>query len=160
MDHRTEDDGIASRPLPRPALGAASVIVDLRGRILLVHHTYGALNWEIPGGGTEPDESVEETAIREAREEVGIELAPLRLTGIYWEPGWNPGGLHHFIFRTSLAPDSPEPRPDLVEISECAWFPVDRLPRPLSDFTARRIQDALSERAAGVFVVPERRWLP
>lgn len=160
MHHRTEDDGIASRPAPRPALGAASVIVDPRGRVLLVHHTYGALNWELPGGGTEPDESVEETAIREAREEVGIELAGLRLTGIYWEPAWGPGGLHHVVFRTSPSPGSPEPRPDLVEISECAWFSVDRLPRPLSDFTARRIEDALSERTAGVFVVPERRWLP
>lgn len=152
--------GLPVRPVPRTALGAASVIVDRDRRILLVHHTYGALNWEIPGGGTEPDESVEQTAIREAREEVGVELAGLRLTGIYWEPAWGPGGLHHFVFRTSLSPGSPAPCPDLVEISECAWFPADRLPRPLSDFTARRIEDALSDRAAGVFVVPERRWLP
>ena len=151
--------GMPIRPLPRTALGAASVLVDPRGRVLLVHHTYGALNWELPGGGTEPDESVEETAIREAREEVGVTLAARRLTGVYWEPTWGPGGLHHFVFRTSLAPGSPEPHADLNEISECAWFDVAALPRPLSDFTVRRIDDALSDRPAGLFVVPARRWL-
>ena len=160
---RTIDDVLAGQPvqpLPRTALGAASVIVDARGRVLLVHHTYGALNWEIPGGGTDPDESVEETAIREAREEVGIVLGERRLVGVYWEGAWGPGGLHHFVFRASLAPGSPEPRAtDLKEISECGWFPPDRLPRPMSDFTARRIEDALSDRPAGVFVVGERRWL-
>ena len=152
--------GLPTRSLPRTALGAASVIVDPRGQVLLVHHTYGALNWEIPGGGAEPDESAEETAIREAREEVGVTLAARRLTGIYWEPSWGPGGMHHFVFRTALTPDSADPHPDGTEISECGWFATDRLPRPLSDFTARRIEDALSDRPASVFVVPERRWLP
>ena len=153
--------GLPVQPLPRTALGAASVIVDPRGRVLLVHHTYGGLNWEIPGGGTDPDESVEETAIREAREEVGVVLGERRLVGVYWEGTWGPGGLHHFVFRTSLAPGSPEPRAtDLQEISECGWFAPDRLPRPISDFTARRIADALSDRPPGVSVVPDRKWLP
>ncbi len=146
---------------PRPtALGAASVILDEDDRVLLVHHTYGQLNWEIPGGGGEPHESAEETAIREAREEVGVELHDRRLTGVYWEPGWRDGlGLHHFVFRAILAPGS-VPRPsDPNEISECGWFALDALPRPLSSFTAQRIEDALSDRPVGVIVVSERRWL-
>src|SRR6266550_908332 len=36
-----------SGPIP---IGAASVISDATGRVLLVHHTYGERNWEIPGG--------------------------------------------------------------------------------------------------------------
>jgi len=144
----------------RPSVfGAATVIVRER-RILLVHHTYGELNWEIPGGGADPGESAEAAARREALEETGVTLAGLRLTGVYWEPqgafGW-----HHFVFRADLAPGSSEPHAaDTGEISECGWFAPDQLPRPLSDFTARRIEDALSGEAAGLFVVSERRWLP
>lgn len=32
-------------------VGAAAFIVDGEGRVLLVKHTYGRLNWELPGGG-------------------------------------------------------------------------------------------------------------
>ena len=158
MGRRTSDHPLLDRP--PGALGAASVILDEIGRVLLVHHTYGALNWELPGGGSEPHESAEDTAIREAREEVGVEIHDRRLTGVYWEPGWRDGlGLHHFVFRAVLAPGS-VPRPsDPNEISECGWFAPDALPRPLSSFTAQRIEDALSDRPAAVFVVPERRWL-
>lgn len=143
----------------RPSVFGAATVIVRDERVLLVRHTYGELNWEIPGGGADPGESAEQAARREALEETGVTLGGLRLTGVYWEPqgalGW-----HHFVFRTDLAPDSPEPHvADTGEISECRWFAVDQLPRPLSDFTARRIEDALSGRPAGVFVVSERRWL-
>ena len=52
-------------------LGSASVILDDHGRILLVKHGYGELNWELPGGRGEANESAEDTARREAREDQG-----------------------------------------------------------------------------------------
>lgn len=145
---------------PRPSVFGAATVIVRDGQVLLVHHTYGELNWELPGGGADPGESAEAAARREALEETGVTLTALRLTGVYWEPkgalGW-----HHFVFRADLAEGSPEPHAaDAGEISECGWFAVDALPRPLSDFTARRIADALSDQAPGVFVVPERTWLP
>jgi len=45
-------------------------------RVLLVRHSYGAENWELPGGAAERDESVLETAIREVREETGLDVVP------------------------------------------------------------------------------------
>ena len=143
----------------RPSVFGAATVIVRDGRVLLVHHTYGELNWELPGGGADPGESAEQAARREALEEVGVPLTIERMTGVYWEPhgalGW-----HHFVFRASLAPGSSEPyAADRTEISECGWFAVDALPRPMSDFTARRIEDALSDRPAGVFLVPDRRWL-
>jgi len=143
----------------RPSVFGAAAVIVRDDRVLLVHHTYGELNWEIPGGGADPGESAEAAARREALEETGVIIAGLRLTGVYWEPqgafGW-----HHFVFWAELAPGSPEPQvADAGEISEVGWFAPDQLPRPLNDFTALRIEDALSGRAAGLFVVPERRWL-
>ena len=56
----------------RTALGAACVIFDDGGRVLLVHHTYGRSNWELPGGGSEPGEAPDETAMRELLEETAL----------------------------------------------------------------------------------------
>jgi 8-oxo-dGTP diphosphatase len=58
---------------PGRRVGVAAFIVDGRGRVLLVRHTYGPLNWELPGGASEPGESVVQTALRELREEAGVE---------------------------------------------------------------------------------------
>ena len=38
-------------------LGSAAVILDSAGRLLMVHHSCGHLNWELPGGGSESGES-------------------------------------------------------------------------------------------------------
>ena len=117
-------------------------------------HGYGERNWELPGGRGEAGESVEETARREAREEVGIELEDIRLTGVYWEPS---ADAHHFVFR-ALAVGRPRVA-DENEIAEVRWFSRDALPRPVSDFTIRRIDDALAGHPAAVTVIGERVWL-
>jgi ADP-ribose pyrophosphatase YjhB (NUDIX family) len=138
----------------RGMLGASSVIVDDTARILLVRHSYGEHNWELPGGRGEPSESIEETARREAREETGIELEIVRLTGVYWEPR---ASMHHFAF---LARALGRPRAvDPAEIDECGWFPLSTMPRPMSDFTMRRVTDALDGAAARVHTIGPRVWL-
>ncbi len=151
---------IAARTPPswiRP-IGAASVITDDRDRVLLVRHTYGELNWEIPGGGSEPGESAAATSRREVREEVGVDIRLDRLAGVYWEPGWRPSvDMHHFVFRASIVGGTP--RPSSPEIGEVRWCDPSDLPRPISDFTVRRIRDALAGGAATVGDVPRRRWL-
>jgi ADP-ribose pyrophosphatase YjhB (NUDIX family) len=134
-------------------LGAASVILDDRDRVLLVKHDYGELNWELPGGGGEPRESAEETARREAREEVGIELEVDRLTGVYWEPERD---AHHFVFRAHPKGD---PRVnDRREIAEVGWFDPGELPRPMSDFTESRIADALGGGPVRLHTIGPRVW--
>lgn len=139
-------------------IGAAAVIVDSAGRVLLVRHTYGELNWEIPGGGGEPGESASDTARREIREEVGVDASIDELIGIYWEPQWRPTvGMHHYLFRASITAGAP--RPTSAEISEARWCDPADLPRPISDFTVRRIRDALHGPRPGLAVVPPRGWL-
>ena len=59
----------------RAPIGAASVILDPGGRVLLVRHNYGRCNWEIPGGLSLPGASPDRTASRELREETGIDVA-------------------------------------------------------------------------------------
>jgi len=140
-------------------LGSSSVIVDA-GRLLLVRHAYGERNWEVPGGVLEGHESAEAAALREAREETGVALEIQRLSGIYWEPAWSTTGGHHFVFRARLTADSPKPTvTDPAEISELGWFARDALPRPISDFTVRWIDDALAGQVPSIKLVAARTWL-
>lgn len=138
-------------------LGAAAAIFDDNRRVLLVKHSYGALNWELPGGGAEEGESLEETARREVREETGLDVVAVRLSGLYYsrDSDW-----HHAVFVCRPMDAAAIPQPDAAEITACAYWPPDALPRPISDFTIRRIADAVAGAAPTTLVlVPPRRWL-
>ena len=137
-------------------LGAAAILRDGAGRVLLVRHTYGHLNWELPGGFSEAEESAAATALREVREETGLTAEVGRLSGVYYEAEHD---LHHFVFLCH-ALGAGVPRPSSPEVSECRYWDVAALPRPLSDFTLRRIDDALRAPGAAWTTIGPRRWVP
>ena len=148
-------------PPPVIAMGGACVLFDADGRVLLVRHTYGRLNWELPGGGAEHGESPDETAIREVLEETGLDVEIERLTGAYYEIGRAPGHDHgpilHFVFRVRSIDDrSPVAQPP--EIGDIGWWRIDDLPRPMSDFTERRILDAVAGGEVRVVRFETRAW--
>jgi 8-oxo-dGTP diphosphatase len=84
--------------MPRPATPPVAVdaiieLVDRPGRpIVLIERRNEPLGWAIPGGFVDVGETVEQAAIREAREETGlaIELGPL--LGVYSDPARDPRG--------------------------------------------------------------------
>lgn len=141
----------------RVALGAACVIADPDHRVLLVRHTYGRRNWELPGGHGEPGEDPLSTALRELREETGIEAADGTLTGLYLEPRHEVGPMLHAVVRVGWA-QGMRPAPSSPEIDEVRWCDPGGLPGPISDFTARRIADALSPGPPVIVTVGPRRW--
>ena len=53
-------------------LGARAIVLDPAGRVVLVRHTYVA-RWHLPGGGVAKGERVEAAAVREVREETGLD---------------------------------------------------------------------------------------
>ncbi|MFB9324545.1 NUDIX hydrolase [Paenibacillus aurantiacus] len=141
--------------MSRKPVGAAAVILDAEGRVLLVKHNYGKYNWELPGGLSELSESAASTATREVREETGLEADVERMTGVYYEPEHD---MHHFVFTCKLSSHQP-PRPDEAEVIACQYFHVDDLPRPISDFTLARIQDALNKSDDQLFhIIGPRQW--
>jgi len=141
--------------MAKKPLGAAAFIRNAAGRMLLVRHSYGPLNWELPGGAAEEGESATETAIREVREETGLNVVPERLSGVYYEPA---NDMHHFVLVCRLRDPGVLPVVRSPEIIEWGWWPVDALPRPMWDFTVWRIRDALGG-ARGLLpvVIPPRR---
>jgi 8-oxo-dGTP diphosphatase len=141
----------------RLAVGAACVVLDAEGRVLLVHHTYGRLNWELPGGLGEAGESPDEAALRELVEETGLRGGRPRLTGVYFEPNHDLAPMLHFVFRCEVD-HSAVPRASSPEVSEVGWWVIGELPRPISDFTERRILDAIADAPPVVARVVARRW--
>ncbi len=81
------------------------VIPERRGRILLMRRAieprYGA--WTYPGGFMEIDETVEECAVREAREEVGVEVRLAELVGVYSRPAPVTPGIVSIVFAGRVA---------------------------------------------------------
>lgn len=137
-------------------LGAAAIILNDEGCVLLVKQSYGQLNWELPGGGAEAGESIVETALREVREETGLRVEAERTTGVYYETVTD---FLHFAFLCHAINADAGFQLD-SEVTECAFWSLNALPRPISDFTIRRIEDALSgENQALPVNIGPRQWL-
>lgn len=132
------------------------MILDSEGKVLLVKHSYGKNNWELPGGKGEDNESAEETARREVFEEVGLEVRIEEFTGIYYEADHD---MHHFVF-TAKNVNNQVPQPSSPEILECRFCSREELPKPISDFTCKRIEDALNHDRKHLFhTVGLRQWI-
>lgn len=123
-------------------LSATAIIMNSTGKVLLVKHSYGHMAWELPGGDAEANETVEGTACREVLEETGLRVVAERMVGVYYDVG---SDMHQVVFVCRPLDGGASPKPDRGEITDCAYWSIDELPNPISDFTIRRIKDAMSE---------------
>jgi 8-oxo-dGTP pyrophosphatase MutT (NUDIX family) len=96
------------------------------GKVWLVRHTYMP-GWFMPGGGLKRDETLEEAARREAREETGAELGEITLIGAYSNfAEWKTD--HNILF---LCTDFEFKGKSDNEIAELCLFPLNELPADL-----------------------------
>ena len=83
---RTEYLNDPRAPKANSIVVAVTVFVtDKDGRVLLVHRRDNDL-WALPGGAQEIGEYVVDTAVRETREESGVDVEVIGLIGIYSNP--------------------------------------------------------------------------
>jgi len=59
------------------------VVIVAEGRVLVVKGWLSAGQWSLPGGGLHRGEDTVEGAIREVKEETGLELQPKQLSKLY-----------------------------------------------------------------------------
>jgi 8-oxo-dGTP pyrophosphatase MutT (NUDIX family) len=115
--------------------------VDRRGRLLLARHAGHADGWGTVGGAVDPGESPAEAAVREAREEIGVDVRLGRLLGVLGGPDYEvtyPNGDRvayvPAVYQAEIVAGSPAPNDG--ELSEIAWFTREELRSvPLSRFT-------------------------
>ncbi len=120
-----------------PRIGAACLIVDQAGGVLLVRQTYRK-GWHLPGGGVKWGECVEDGAKREAWEETGVVVdGPLELWGAYTY--LNPRYTDHVVIY--LARHWHRVERSSFEIAETRFFDLDDLPPDLGAGVRRRLDE-------------------
>ena len=129
-------------------IAGASTFVREGDRVLLQRRADNGA-WVVPGGAMELGERIDQTAVRETREETGLDVEPARLAGIYSEPRWiatYPHGdrVQVFVALFECRPSGGALRSDGVETAEVRWFPLDDLPVDLPGRARIRIDDALA----------------
>lgn len=113
-----------------PACAAAAVVLDEHRHVLLVRRAIEPFRgqWALPAGYQEIDETAEAAAVREVREESGIEIEVLSLLDLLFVPEdlRKPANLAVYLCR----PTGGELRAG-EDTLEAAWFDLDALPQDL-----------------------------
>ncbi|GAB3661707.1 NUDIX domain-containing protein [Actinocorallia lasiicapitis] len=124
-------------PEPTSRKPSASVIVrDELGRLLLLRRTDNGL-WTIPTGGLKKGETITECAVRECREETGIDVEITGLVGVFTTPD------HVIVYEKHgkidevrqpvnvclhARPLTHDLAPDPAEASDVRWVDPEHLP--------------------------------
>lgn len=115
---------------------ACSAIIERGGEYLLARRRDIGW-WNLPGGGLEDGETVEEGVARETLEEVGLPIRITRLVGVYSKPQKSE------VVLTFLCKPADDTQPTTSEeVSEVGWFRPDALPENTLPKHRQRVLDA------------------
>lgn len=120
-------------------LGATVAIIE-NGKILMTKRSDFEV-WCLPGGHVDESETAAEAAIREAREEVGLEVRLERFVGVYFRLGGEYSIALHLFAATPVG-GRLQVQPD--EVLEIGYFEPDALPGDMFWWHQYQVQDAMS----------------
>lgn len=151
-----------SRPARRlPAVletSAGGIVVDVQDgaahiAVIARRNRAGRVEWCLPKGHREGDETLEQTAAREVEEETGIKGRVLAVLGTidYWFSTHDKRVhkiVHHFLLEATGGRLTVENDPD-HEAIDVAWFPLSAVQEQLTFPNERRIAQMAWDRLAG-----------
>lgn len=130
------------------------ILIHEPGRgVVLIRRRNEPSGWALPGGFIDYGESAEAAALREAREETGLDVELTGLVGVYSEPGRDPR--HHTLSvvyaarvrgGTGAIPAAGPVAGD--DAADARFFAPDDLPHPMAFDHATIIADWLRARAS------------
>ncbi|MBI3767759.1 MAG: NUDIX hydrolase [Deltaproteobacteria bacterium] len=134
-------------PLPPGPSPTADVIIEIAGAgIVLVERRFPPPGWAIPGGFIEIGETAETAAVREAREETGLDVRLVELLGIYSDPTRDPRRHTLAAVYIGRAVGTPHASDDAAD---ARTFTETTLPRSLAFDHARILADYFRYRRSG-----------
>lgn len=104
-------------------LAAAGVVIDSSGRWLVVKKAYGGLKgqWSLPAGFVDAGETADAAAVREVREETGIDVSVCGVAGIRSGVIQNDVSDTMIIFHMTLTEEK-EPEALNSELLDARWM--------------------------------------
>lgn len=132
--------------LPRVLAGAAALIRDAEGRVLLVEPNYRE-GWALPGGTVESDdgETPRQGARRETLEEIGLDREMGRLLAVDWVHGAGRPPIVAYLYDGGVVTDADLGAIRLQEAELLSWrlVPREELADRLPGSLGRRVLTAL-----------------
>lgn len=98
-------------------VSAAAIVLNKEGELLLIKGP--DRGWEMPGGVVEEGESLEEAAVRETKEESGIEIEVTRFCGVFQNVS---AGICNTLFLARPIGGEPTTCPESLEVG---FYPIE-----------------------------------
>lgn len=117
--------------------------------------------YALPGGFVHEDESLDAAAIRELREETGVERVYLEQLYSFGDPKRDPRGRVITVAYYALVPANQALQAG-TDAADAAWFPIGDLPalafdhRKIVEYAHQRIQNKLNYTNVGFELLPEK----
>ncbi|MBN1772214.1 MAG: NUDIX hydrolase [Deltaproteobacteria bacterium] len=129
------------------------VVIEVGDGIVLIRRCNPPPGWALPGGFVDYGEPLWAAAVREAREETGLEVELTALLHVYSRPDRDPR--KHTVSTVFVGRARGEPR-GLDDAAEARVFAPDALPAPLAFDHAEILADYLRFRRDGTRPPPDR----
>lgn len=101
---------------PKHIISAAAIVVNDKNELLLIKGP--RRGWEMPGGQVEEGESIMEAAVRETKEESGIEIKIVKFCGIFQNVERS---ICNTLFLGKVIGGKPTTSPESLEVG---FFPI------------------------------------
>ena len=121
--------------------GVRALVIDDRGRVFLIKHSYVS-GWHLPGGGVEPGETMRQALTRELMEEGNIELLQQPpLHALYYHPSVSDRDhVALFVVRDFRQTTPPQPNHEIIAHG---FFAPDEMPGDTSKATRARLAEVM-----------------
>ena len=132
---------------------ATAIITSPPDKILLIKRRTVPFRdyWALPGGRVDPGETVEQTIVREVKEETGLDVAIVSKIGDYHEQGVQDGVEYDYYPACFLVKTvGGEIKKQESEIEEIKLFSLSDIPRTMAFEHAQMIKDYIAMRRAKV----------